>query len=277
MRQTLKWLQNILTSKAVTFVAGVISSIVLQTVFGHLIPISQGLLTVLVIVFIIIAITAMSIVRQDIANLISQLGISAEIFFNRPNEKDDTKIYKALTDAITSSQESLFVVTIQKPSELENTPSRKKYYNEIQSLLEIKRKSNEDFRYERIIPVKDYNSEGNLSNEQTDSLSLEHCEYLLNLQKSKTKMTVRLRQMREGVCPVSFAIVDNKKIIFLIPSIRLDGKGSIEPYKHLGIIIIVNDVSGRIAKEMLNLFDTLRIYASDVVRVVSNNAKSISV
>jgi hypothetical protein len=248
------------------FSAGFLLNTVLSLWLRNLFTLDTLLFNVLAVIFVLAAVFTIIYFVQKFEQLLPQLSLSTEVFF-RSRKNDDSSIYKPLTEAFISANESLHIVSLFRASNLELTPNRKRHYQALKNMLEIKRKSNPDFRYERIVQVSD-DLDNVLKRDQIDRLTLEHCQYLISQrQADDNPTTIRLSKIPQGLSPVSFAIIDNKKILFMIPSIKQNMTGKFDPNRHVGTLIIINSPTSKLIKEMNILFESLRQSSTHVAYI----------
>jgi hypothetical protein len=107
--------------------------------------------------------------------------------------------------------------------------------------------------------------EQKLCRNQIDELTYEHCKHLMQLRQSGSSVKTLLRQIPAGVSPISFLIVDNEYVIFLISPITQQESYRLRSY--IGTQIVFTDRGGALVERMADLFDDLRLQAHDIVVV----------
>jgi hypothetical protein len=208
--------------------------------------------------------------NQDLTDLLSASSTVASgkfptsVYFAPRNTECDTKIYDMMIKTMTSAQQSIRVISIYKPASMKVTPERLKYYDALEKFLDEKRKNNQKFTFERIVQVMDAQQE-TLAKEETDSLAFKHSQFLETLRASS--VTVRQTQIKDGVRPIGFAIIDQKKVMFLLPSVAIDENGRLRSYQQVGAEIIMTDTDGELVARMTEIFDDLR-YDSKPLKVL---------
>lgn len=268
MKKILSRLRDIFTPSVVTFIAGVITTVLWRYIFGEFIPLSQGLLHLLIIILVILSMAVMLKLQQEITNSIKS-KISAVNYHVKKTEGGDAKLYDPLAEFISTAQSSIFVVSRFIPSTLDVTPARTKYYETLNSLLKKKHKRNEQFRYERILQIKDVKA-GQIIADQSDPLLYDHCKQLIQIQP-KTSLTIRLWQIPDILGSISFIIVDDERVFFLMPTLN-QGVSSELIASRLGMGISFSDPNKLLVKELLELFEELRTH-SNLVKYCKGNTE----
>jgi hypothetical protein len=167
MRRLFKRMRNTFTAQLVTFVAGLLTSVLMRAVFGQVIPLSEGLLLFLTAILVVFAVTVIANLRQDMNKCLARTRLSADIYHSSESLGSEVAMYDALEGTVCSAKRSVQVVGLAKPPELEVTPHRKRYHEALYRLLETKHRKNERFRFERILQVKEM-KEGKLVKRQLE-------------------------------------------------------------------------------------------------------------
>lgn len=265
MNGLIKALSNAFTAQFVTFIAGVLISEFFSAVFGAVIPWSEGLVAIVSICFVVFAIAVLAGMRQDVNARLVQSRLSVDVHHALRTPGGDVALYDPVIRAISEAKESIRVIGLYRPPSLEITPGRRRYYQALASLLEEKHHRNKRFRYERIIQVSEI-EHGTLRPNQVDALTFEHCKQLVNLQQQKTTLMVHLRQLPDILGSLSFIIIDDNSVIFAIPAPNLSGTKAARAL-HLGTGVVFTDPEGLLTREMLNLYDELRLSADPIKKV----------
>jgi hypothetical protein len=87
--------------------------------------------------------------------------------------------------------------------------------------------------------------------------------------KKGTALTIHLRQISDILGSLSFVIIDDKEIIFAVPTVTRTETAQLKALQ-LGTGIVFTDCEGSLVKEMLNLFDDLRLKADEILTLESN-------
>src|SRR5580765_5351932 len=253
------FLKRYAPAPAVTFVAGILVSVLVRAIFGSVVPLTVGVLSVLGIVFVVLASASQAGLREEIKTLLVESKLSAKVVRARKGDGGDTELYDAVTSCLLSATESIHAVSLFRPPTLKVTGARKKYYDALDKLL---REKTDAFVYDRIIQVETLH-ENTLQDDQTDSLTFAHCQYALELD-AKSPVKIYLRQTANILGSLSFFIIDAKQVVFVIPSAT---RGAGDPRAlPVGSVVIFSDGEGSLVREMLGLFTDL---ASDAKRVTS--------
>jgi len=260
------WLRTVSKIEVLTFILGLIIPILLQAIAESLIPVSEIALIVLLLILTVTAVTVILVVQQHVSRMLERAGVSAQVYFWRRTSEKDTSVYNALIEAVGTSKESILAVSLYKPTEIETTKNRERYYIALHEILEAKLQANEEFRFERVIQVKDIRGD-TIASDQIDSVTYNHCEFLLKFKERQGSVSVRLWQIQEGIVPVSFVLVDNQKVVFLIPSIARDESNKLLSVKQIRTELVFDDRDGRLTKEMSGVFDELRLNSVEVLRL----------
>ena len=263
MKSLHTWLTSTFTASAVTFVAGLLTSIIVRAIFGQIIPLNVGIIALSTIVLVVTAIGVIVGIRQEIISSLIQSKLSARVYHSLKTPNGDIPLYEPVIQVISSAKESIRVVSLYRPPTLESMAGRRKYYEKIDEILEDKHRRGERFRYERIIQVKEVNP-GRLVPDVVDEVTFQHCKHLLSLQSQKTALTIHMRQIPDILGSLSFIIVDDMEIVFAVPSVTRTETAQLKAVQ-LGTGIIFADNEGSLVKEMLNLYDDLRMKADEIV------------
>ena len=259
MKRLDRSLRNALTGPFVTFVGGVLVSILVRALFGQVIPLSQGIAAIFTVAFVVLAIAALVGIRLDIRDQLLHSRLLTKVYHASRTPRGDTSLYDPVIDIIRSAEESLRAISLYRPPSLPESPGRQKYYQALNDKLEAKHKRGEPFVYERILQVAEV-MPGELHRDQVDPLTFEHCERSIALKRQKTSLTIHLRQVPDVLGALSFLIVDDKEIVFGIPSVA--GRDLDDPRAlSLGTGVVFTDLDGQLAKEMLALFRELQLGA----------------
>jgi hypothetical protein len=276
MKRILDNLHHIFTAQVITFVAGLITSVVVQAIFDTVITITEGLLFVLMIILVVYAVQILASLRQEIYEQLLQSTLKVRVCYTNSHE-GELETYGNLKKAILSAQERILSVSLSRPINLERPPHRIEYYQAIDTLITNMHKFNKSFKYERILQVKKINSEGDLTDEQIDKLIFDHCKNMMNLREHDkgSDVSVFLKQMGEGVSPISFLVIDHSQVVFLIPPITHNDNDRVR--SHIGMGIFFYDPAGLLVRQMERRFDELSNRAAFVksVRAVANHAENI--
>jgi hypothetical protein len=263
------WLNRVFTAQVVTFAAGVITSILVRAIFGNFITLSEGLIAILTVVLAVFAISVIVSLRQDIITKLAQSRLSTHVYHALKTPNGDVPLYDPVIQSISLANESIRVISLFRPPDMEVSLGRQRYYQKIEDILEEKRQKGVRFRYERIVQVKEVRH-GKLYPSQTDRITYQHCKHLLELQKKQTSLTIHLRQIPDILGSLSFIIVDDYEIVFAIPTITQNNYDELKATQ-LGTGITFTDPDGTMVKEMLNLFDDLRLGADPVLSVADES------
>lgn len=236
---------------------------VTQVIFNNLesseyLLIGVSLLAGLMCIF---AVGSIVLLRTDMLNLMKKSGFSLDTFHAGKTSERTEEFYETLYRYMSLASHSIRAVGLYKPSTLEPTRPRKQYFEKLYKFLENKSRQNPDFIYERIVQVDTVKS-GVLESDQIDRLTFKHCKHLLDIQKRNTEMRASVKQISSVLSPMSFFIIDERITIFLIPTVTPEG-GVLTTLK-LGTGLVIASQEGTFAREMLNLFETLKANSTEV-------------
>jgi hypothetical protein len=257
------WMKNTFTAQVVTFASGLLASVVIRAIFGEIVPLTEGVIDLLIIFLIVLATAVLVGLRHDVISSLIQSKLSAKVYHSTKTLNGDVPLYDPIIQVISSAKESIRVIGLYRPLSLETTPGRIRYYEKINELLETKHRRGERFRYERILQVKDVKP-GTLNAQQVDGITYRHCTHLLGLQNQRTALTIHLRQIPDILGSLSFVIVDEKEIVFAVPAVTRTEMSQLKALQ-LGTGIVFSDNEGSLVKEMLNLFDDIRLRADEIL------------
>lgn len=269
------FLKRYAPAPAVTFVAGLLSSIIVREIFGNVVGITVGVLSLLGIIFVVLSSASMVGLRDELKTLLVQSRLSAKVVRSR-GITGDTELYDAVTKCLLSATKSIHAVSLFRPPSLEVSDARKKYYDALDKFLSEKK---EPFEYQRIIQVEKVNESGVLQDDQTDVLTYAHCRHCLE-QPAASSANIYLWQSSNMLGSLSFFIVDRKQVAFVIPSkktvIASKPPGSQRDPRALpvGSVVIFSDEEGSLVDEMLGLFTELASDARRVTGCAQTAAKS---
>ena len=121
MSRFFRLLRNAFTAQLVTFVAGLLASIVIRAIFGQIIPLSESLLALMTIILIVLTMAVMASLRQDINANILQSRLSTRVYHAHRTADGDVPLYDPVMNIIASAKESVRVVSLFRPPSLEIT------------------------------------------------------------------------------------------------------------------------------------------------------------
>lgn len=156
------------------------------------------------------------------------------------------------------------MITRYRSPTLDSSKARKDYFQQLERVLTEKEKRGENIIYERIVQVQDINPEG-LSPDQTDAVTYKHCDYLLKLQPKSVR--VSLRQIKMVLSTMDFFIIDDQKVVILIPAIRVKDSYELTPYR-VGMGVFFHDPQGHLSQEMVNLLNHIHDESRPILRVL---------
>lgn len=220
------------------------------------------MIAIFTIGFVVLAIAFLVGIRQDINARLMQSRLSTKVYHAQETPKGDVPLYDPVIDIIRSAKKSVRVVGLYRPMSLTGKVGRRTYYRALIDMLEAKRKRGEKFLYERILQVMEV-VPGELRRAQVDPVTFEHCEHLVALKKEKTSLTIHLRQIPDILGAMSFLIIDDREIVFAIPSVASVANRTGDPRAlQLGTGVVFTDPDGILAGEMLSLFRELQLSAN---------------
>ena len=260
MTKIFRALKRVAPATAVTFCAGLLASIVVREIFGGLIHVTVGVLSLLGIAFVVLATASQVGVYEEIKTSLLDSKLGAKIVRATKATGGDEQLYAAVTECLLTAKDSIHAVSLFRPPTLKMTDARRKYYDALGKVLAEKE---EVFVYDRIIQVETVR-ENALGSDQTDSLTFKHCQTALELNKN-SPVKVYLRQTASVLGSLSFFIIDNKQVVFVIPSTS-DTFGGETRGLVVGSVVIFTDAEGRFIKEMMGLFHDL---SADAKRITS--------
>ena len=253
------------TQKVMIFIGGILIATLFSSFLSKILETSEFIIYFLLILFILFAMISQGWLYQKInENLFN--GIKVKVFHqSTKNSWSGEPIFEGLTEALKSANESFRIIALCKPHDLPETPSRIKYYNLMEEILELKNKKNKDFLFERIIQVEDIR--GNyLEKNQTDSLGYLHCKHLLELKGKPGSIKIRAKMIPSSSTPLSFAIIDESKILFIFPTIKKEAS-LLKTYKQIGTVLYFDDSDGKLSKDMLELWEDIKENSTEIIEV----------
>jgi hypothetical protein len=259
MSKYLAGLKRVLTPEGVGFLTGVLASLIAKAFSDKTFTLDETLVFIFVGFFIIFSVATIARINHEIEKSLPQPKLSARVLYITQTREGEAALYKQLAETILSARKSVYAISVARQSELGTAPHRKRYYEQVNKMLESKLRHKEIFRFERIVQVNEVR-EGKLEPDQMDPLIFEHCQLLLRLNQVSGSVRVRLRQLPQGISSIAFFIVDNEKIVFLIPNITT--KKDKEALAGTGIFI--SDPEGTLANELMLLFEDFTDTATDV-------------
>jgi hypothetical protein len=244
------FLKRYVPAPALTFVGGLLASTVVTALFGHIVRLTADLLAVLGIVFIVISVSTLMGLRQELRTLLQESKLSARVVRSGKGKDADAELYDAITDCLVSATNSIHAVSLFRPATLEITEARRKYYKRLDDLL---REQDTVFSYHRIVQVESIYEE-ELRDDQTDAATFAHCERCLALHKDSTAR-IYLKQTKNNLGSLSFFVIDSKQVVFVIPSgtDRSRDSGGMP----VASVVIFTDAEGSLVREMLSLYEDL--------------------
>ena len=272
MNRWIAWLRGVLPAQAVTFFSGLLTSLIVRALFGQVIPLDAGILMLLTTALVVIATAVLVSLRQELTTGLLQTRLSAKVHHAEKTENGDAPLYDPIIPILASAKESIRVIGLYRPPSLAPTEPRGRYYAAIDNLLESKRRSGQRFRYERILQVKKVRP-GKLSFDQVDPVTFDHCSHVVALREEKTALSLHLRQIPDILGSMSCVIVDDKEIIFAVPTVVRSATAELKA-ANMGTALVFTDNDGSLVKEMLNLFDDLRLDSSEVLQLQTNPRNS---
>lgn len=248
-----------------SFVGGIIVDRLLNVLLPSDSALILRVLLIAMVSFVIFALVILFAVRQDIAAQVAQFGLETHTLYAHNTPRGDRGLYNPLMEMIKSAEESLRVVGLYRPPGLQSSEARKEYYEAVEEVLRRHHKSQTSFTYERILQVRTPEP-GSIGSSQLDEISFQHCQFLLRLKSTKTPVTVRLHQISDILGSLSFLIIDDKHVVFAIPTPNETENGHLEA-SQLGTAVRVTDYDGSLVREMSNLFGELAYRGTAVTSV----------
>lgn len=266
-----KLLRNRFTVGFLTLFGGWFVSYIIETIIGNVIPLSMGIIFVVFVIFIIFVLILFVDLRKDISERDTRTRLNSRVYYADKTPGGDKILYDPVIDIIKQAEKSIRVIGLYRPSTLPVTPGRKKYYQALHDFLETKQKRAQPFLYDRIIQVSNVRP-GQISSDQVDPLTFSHIRDLLSLQKNKSSVTIRLRQIPDILGSLSFVIVDDRDIIFALPDVAHSDTVERRGF-HLGSGVVFTDNDGALVKELIHIFEEL-CYPADPIFSVSPDSQS---
>lgn len=271
MRRILVQLQSTFTGELVSFVAGLLAATVIGAILDQVIRIDLGLTLIVFVLFVVFATATLVRMRNDVTDRLRQFALNVHTYYASRSNAGDKTLYDPIIPKITSAKESLFVVGLHRPQTMQSSQARVKYYKAIEDLLEKHQKQGSRFKYERIIQVKSVGHRS-LDSSQLDIVTLKHCKHILGLQGRRSLLSLQMRQMPDVLGSMSFVIIDEKELLLAIPTVNRDNSSNLKA-SDLGAVVSFTDNEGSLVREMLQLFDELRLSAEPIGLIAEGNSQ----
>jgi hypothetical protein len=269
MHRVTSVLKKALTAQVVSFLAGLLASVAVRALFGSLIPLNLGALLILFLVFVVFATTVIVNIRQDLLARLTQSGLEPRVFYAKKSADGDRLLYDPVIDMINSAHSSLRVVSLYRSPAMQSSPGRIRYYYAIDKVLDQHHRAGTHFKYERILQVQDI-TPGKLDSTKVDQLTLQHCRHISDLHTQGTSLSLHLRQIPSVLSSLSFLIIDNKHIVFGIPTPIRCEDGKLKATQ-LGTALAFTDYEGSLVREISQLFDDLLLTADPIYALIGES------
>ncbi len=265
MKRLTTLFQKLFTLPVLTFISGIIISVLVQSIFGgRLIPITLDFVFVLIGVLVFLSIGTLINIREDIHVKLKELRFTARSY-NTMKRLGEKSLYDALIERINSAQSSLLTVSSYRPASMKSSPERTKYYEAINKLIDRHHRQGTQFTYERILQVKNINH-GTIDNVQVDHTTLKHCGHILHMDSEKTSVSIQLRQVEDVLGSLSFMIIDRREIFLVIPALKRDDQRKLHALE-LGSGVVLIDNEGSFVADILKLYDNLRLSSDAIYKI----------
>lgn len=258
MKQSMTWLQNIFTLRVLSFFIGLITAILAQALLDRIIPVTLGLVLVLTTVFVLLSIGTLIKLRDTV---LPQFKLTA-LPYRAGKHLGEKSLYDALIERINLAQSSLLYLSSYRPGTMKSSQDRIRYYDAINKLLDRYHRQGRDFKYERILQIKGINP-GKVDSKQVDKITFAHCQHILHLKDKGTPLDVNLGQIDDVLSSLSFVIIDEKELFFVMPSLKRDEQYKLQALE-LGTGVVLTDNDGSFVQEMIRLFNNLRMNANPI-------------
>ena len=295
LSKVLKIFLKALNIPLVTFITGILLATITQILFEKTIRTDMVLLLGFLSVFIFYTVVtiekvnktaASSInknhediidtitsIQKDVLAQVRSLGLATRWVPNPTIARDEG--YELSLKVVQSAQKSIYIISDYSPPDraIKYTDERREYLSVIAQVVRKHIENNSPFEYKRILQTNRADDVTNRilakSHLAGDEQTFEHCiEVIKLIQENRSQVTAQLFVSRPIPNSPSVLIVDQKYILFTIPS----KKGVIESINHdyadlatFGVLYF-EDHTGKLAEDFTRMFNS---FANDSRPVAS--------
>lgn len=260
MVERFRWLVGGLPQTLISLGVGVVGAIVVKAWSAREIPFGGLGFYLLLIVLILLTVTTLVTIRNDIAREVERSRITVSFHYKIATQEGDSEIYEPMIRRIAAAKTSVRIMGSSRIPMIEESDGRKKYYAKIDEILKRKIDQNADFRYERIIQVSKTPESGTLSSQEVDRRTYLHCHNLLNkLMLEPRRVVFYLKQVKAPLAPLTLIIIDERDVIICLPWVEWKTSG-FETHQ-LGKGLFFHDREVEFSSEIKKLFDEISNHA----------------